>query len=147
MYSMTRNTAVADDLSQEVFIQAYQHLSQFRETSSMKTWLFTIAKHKCIDYFRSAFVRRVTFHARMDDVSDDSVEERVIASEQRNAVWAALFQLKPDAREVVLLHTKEDMTFKEVGQVLGISETAARVKYHRAVQKLQRMLGEGGRRR
>ncbi|EPZ52616.1 hypothetical protein N007_20185 [Alicyclobacillus acidoterrestris ATCC 49025] len=99
VYSMTKNTAAADDLSQEVFIQAYQHLSQFREGSSMKTWLFVIEKHKCIDYFRSAFVRRVTFHARMDDVSDDSVEERVIASEQRNAVWAALFQLKPDARE------------------------------------------------
>jgi RNA polymerase sigma-70 factor, ECF subfamily len=142
VYSMTKDTTTADDLAQEVFIQAYKGLNQFRQDSSVKTWLYAIAKNKVKDHFRSAFVRKVTISDRVEADAVESVEEQVLDSLQRNAVWDALLQLNADYREVVILHAKEDLAFKQVGEVMGISESTARVKYHRAVQQLRELLGK-----
>lgn len=142
VFSITKDGTTTDDISQEVFIQAFQHLHRFRNESSVKTWLYAIAKNKCKDHFRSAFVRRVTISNRIESPPGESVEDVVMQSMQRNAVWEALLKLKQQYREVVILHTKEDMTFKEVGDVMGLSESTARVKYHRAVRQLRDILGK-----
>lgn len=142
VYSMTKDTTTADDLAQEVFIQAYKSIHQFRQDSTVKTWLFAIAKNKVKDHFRSAFVRKVTVLDQVESEAMESVEVQVLDSLQRNAVWDALFHLPADYREVVVLHAKEDLSFKQVGAVMGLSEATARVKYHRAVQQLRELLGK-----
>lgn len=58
-YVITRNTHTADDVAQDVFIKAYQHIASFRGEASVKTWLLKITRNTALSYLRRAFLRRV----------------------------------------------------------------------------------------
>ncbi len=137
IYTTTKNREVTNDLTQEVFIQAYQSLDQFRRESSVKTWLFRIARNKCTDYLRSWAFRKVTPFSMIPHLESPSVEEIAIKSMELTAAIDALMTLTVKFREVVVLHIQEDLTFREIGEIVGASTGTVKMRYRRAIEALR----------
>jgi RNA polymerase sigma-70 factor, ECF subfamily len=144
----TKDHYAADDLTQEVFARAFTGLEGFRHESSHKTWLYRIARNLCRDYARSAFVRRVIPtagslldihpHSKRSPVEDDAVQS--ILTEE---LWNQIFKLNVHQREVVLLHLKENLNFREIADITRAKEVTVRARYRRAVEHLKAMFHGG----
>lgn len=148
VYARTRNHHAADDLTQEVFIRALTNLDKFRHQSSHKTWLYSIARNLCKDYAKSAFIRRVVplsewrFHSSQSTQSD--VEDLVLHEILSDELWNHIFRLGIAHREVILLHLKEDLTFRQISEITGEKEVTVRARYRRAVERLRKLMHGGG---
>ena len=133
--------AAADEIVQMTFVQAYTHLAGFRAESSFKTWIFSVALNLCRDRAR-AEKRRANVTAEevleKEPHAGPSLEETVLSGTVERRV-AAL----PDRQRSVLgLRIWGDLSFREIGRMLGISENSAKVSYHHAIHRLRQWLGE-----
>jgi len=134
--------AAADDIVQMTFVQAYTRLSGFRAESSFKTWIYSVAINLCRDRGR-AEKRRANVSAEevLDKQAHDgpSLEDTVLGATVERRV-AAL----PDRQRSVLgLRIWGDLSFREIGSMLDISENSAKVSYHHAIRRLRQWLLEG----
>ena len=127
-----------EELVQDTFVRAFGALASFRGESSLRTWLFTIERRLLLDRRRSA--RRE--HARMvagepDGVSGDDALDSVIATETEARLRRAIDGLTPMQRDVFTLRVSEGRAYREIADVLGTTEGAARVHYHNAVRQIK----------
>jgi RNA polymerase sigma-70 factor (ECF subfamily) len=124
---MVPNPDEAADITQEVFIRAFQNFARFDGRSSVRTWLFRIAYHLCVD--RARKVDRTPMHVGMD--SDDGEEfevsdtrwqpdQLVIDEELMEVVEQGIRSMSEKLRSVLLLHDKEDMQYDEIAQLLDV---------------------------
>jgi RNA polymerase sigma-70 factor (ECF subfamily) len=133
----------AEEVVQDTFVRAFSSIDTFRGDSSLRTWLFTIARRLVVD-------RRRAFRRRKDntelDEADASTEytalDGMIATEARNRVWGAVGKLSPTQREVFLLRVNEGLSYKEIAEVAGTTEGAARVHYHNALRTVKENLDD-----
>jgi RNA polymerase sigma-70 factor, ECF subfamily len=135
----------ADELTQDVFIRAWEKLGTFRAESSFRTWLYRLAVNVIIER-RRVNARRSMF------VADD--EEAITSAPARRATLAAgldlaaAVQALPEgARHVFVLHDVEGYTHEEIGGLMGIASGTSKAQLHRARMILRRQLGRGGTRR
>lgn len=148
VFTILNDHALTDDVSQEVFIRAYTHMNSFRQDSTVKTWLFSIAKNLCRDVHKSWTARKVSVTDRLDKLVESTgkgpglIEANAILNWQLNQVWEAVLSLRSEYREVVVLRVREELSFQEIAQVMSISESTARVRYHRAIEKLRKNLAK-----
>ena len=133
--------SAADDIVQMTFVQAYTRLETFRAESSFKTWIFSVALNLCRD--RARFEKRRA-NVSVDDVLErepsaaPSLEETILGATVERRV-AAL----PDRQRSVLgLRIWGDLSFREIGSMLGITENSAKVSYHHAIRRLRQWLVE-----
>jgi RNA polymerase sigma-70 factor (ECF subfamily) len=115
----------------------------FGGDSSLRTWLFTIARRLVVDR-RRAFRRRREV-GDLDDVdaaTEYTALDGLIASEAKLKVWGAVGKLSPTQREVFLLRVNEGLSYKEIAEVAGTTEGAARVHYHNALRTVKENLNE-----
>ncbi len=137
-YMIVKDRGIAEDITQEVFLKAYRSLDQFRHESSLKTWLYRIAINESRKYLRSWSFRQIfsTFVSPKETVPEQVAEGNVESSvfKQLDQVHIAekVMLLSPLYRKVMVLHYYEDLSIKEVAQVLDISEDAVRTQLHRA---------------
>ena len=130
--------ADVDELVQDTFVRAFQAIDSFRSESSLRTWLFTIARRLVLDRRRAGARRR----AREVDVEADAAVahtalDSVVADETRARLRAAVERLTPMQREVFTLRVSEGLSYKEIAAVAGTSEGAARVHYHNALRAVK----------
>lgn len=131
----------ADDLVQETFVRAFGALETFRAESTFRTWLFSIARRLVIDQRRSNGRRR-----EAEDVSDDMLAthydalDGILADEAETHVRRAVAQLSPMQRDVFLLRVNEGMSYREIAELVGSTEGAARVHYHHALRTVKESL-------
>lgn len=144
VFSLVNNHSLADDLAQETFLRCWLHRSQFRGDSSIKTWLFVIAKNVCRDYFRSSFARRVELRAP-EELADELgvIQDLADAAAIQTDVWAAVMQLNVKYREIVMLHLREDLSFREIAKITGSNAGTLRIRYQRAIKLLRTQLQKG----
>jgi RNA polymerase sigma-70 factor (ECF subfamily) len=148
VYTHTRNQHSTDDLTQEVFVRVFTHLNDFRNESTHKTWLYTIARNVCRDYARSAVIRRVIpmdkrwFEAQSPSPTTGT-EDEVVRTILSDELWGEIFKLSLPQREVVLLHLREGLTFREVAGIVNAKEVTVRARYQRALERLRQMLDGG----
>ena len=137
----------AADVTQEAYVRAYRGLRRFRGDAQLSTWLYRITAN-CA----STHLRRRARH-RHDELGEavDPVDEspdldptlRAEAADTRSLVDRALRQLPPRLRAVVTLRDVYDLSHREIADELGISESAAKVRLHRARRKLRsELLGD-----
>ena len=133
----------ADDVVQDTFVRAFASLEHFRGDSSLRTWLFTIARRLVVDR-RRAFRRRreVGNLEDVDAATEYTALDGLIASEAQRKVWGAVGKLSPTQREVFLLRVNEGLSYKEIADVAGTTEGAARVHYHNALRTVKENLNE-----
>ena len=137
---MTRSRAEADDLAQDAFIQAFHKLRQYKPEHSFRNWVMTICANRARNRFRAEARRRVTEQTHLDlapeggDVRDSSKWERV---------EAALRELPDPLRAPLVLRHMEGLSYDEIGHVLGIGISAAKMRVMRARDALLQLLGCG----
>jgi RNA polymerase sigma-70 factor (ECF subfamily) len=135
--------AVADDLAQTTFLKMHAGRATFRGGERLRPWVFTIAARVRADWLRSLGrpVAELDEGAPDPDPRHDPGRE-VLASERAERVREAVGQLPEAQRVVVHLHRYEELSFAEIGRVLGISEGAARIRAFRAYDRLRTLLGD-----
>ena len=136
--------AVAEDLLQTTFLKLHRARGSWRRGERLRPWVFTIAARVRTDWLRR--------NGREEKDVDDEVlsnpdpqgnpADAVLARERSERVRAALESLSGPQRVVVHLHRFEELSFAEIGKVLGISESAAKLRAFRAYRELRRLLAD-----
>ena len=135
VYGIVGSSDEARDVSQEVFVQVYRSLPNFRRGSRFATWLYRIAVNRAVDAARSARGRRwlpllETLRATPDpDANPARAAEK---DSDRDEIRRALRKVPVQHRDVLVLKYFQDLSVEEIAEVLGISVTAAKVRLHRA---------------
>ena len=135
---------MASDVHQTVFVQAYRDLPRFDGRASFRTWLYAIARHRCLDALKIRRRRRLRFLLgvpvveRPDPTPD--ARDRMERHAQTQAMDRALERLKPNVRIAVLLRYREDMSFEEMAEVCGERPATLQARVARALPKLRKAL-------
>lgn len=129
----------AEELTQDVFLKAFQQLSSFKAESSFSTWIYRIATNLAI----SAVRKKRNDVLRLEDsvfanLSDTQVDEALEdeSEEQMERLQQAMNQLEADERALITLYYLEEKPLAEVAFILGMTEGNAKVKLHRIRKKL-----------
>jgi RNA polymerase sigma-70 factor (ECF subfamily) len=140
VYLVTNDSAIVDDLTQEIFIKAYESLDKFENRSSFYTWLYTIAVNKCRDEIRKKKFRNFISLDKIGNyeatyMSDESnnIENKILLKE-------ALQKLKSDFREILILKEINDLSYKEISLVLNCEIGTVRSKLSRARVELAKVI-------
>jgi len=142
-YLLTRNRSLADDIAQDVFLQAYLHVASFRGEASVKTWLLRIARNISINYRKSAFFRRVLLiEAIRPGRQTASAEQEYLEREAANEVWRQVFRLPTKYREVLVMHARYRLSLKEIATVLQVPEGTVKSRLFGARKRLSNLLRE-----
>jgi RNA polymerase sigma-70 factor, ECF subfamily len=140
-YFLTNRSEVADDISQEVFLAAYNSLYAFRGECSVKSWLLTITRNKALHYLQSAFLRKVTLTDTFTKWGTSPAAEQVVFDRLDNrAVWNAVLQLPRKYREVLVLDFHYGLKQKEIAVLLKISEGTVKSRSHRAKKRMSELI-------
>lgn len=145
--SIVREPAEAEDVLQETLVRAHRTFEQLRDDSALPTWLFRIATHLSLDHLRHRSRRPQVQECELDEIRDEdgapSLEGLMEQREMSACVQRYLLELPVDYRTVILLHDLEGLTAAEVAAVLEISLANAKVRLHRARERLKEALVAG----
>lgn len=130
----------ADELTQDVFVRAWQKLALFRGESSFATWLHRLAVNVIIERFRTLGTARARFLADSEAVLEMAPAARTKHIDLSMDLQAAIEQLPPGARTVFVLHDVEGYRHDEIGTILGVSPGTSKSQLHRARQTLRGLL-------
>lgn len=134
-----RNDIDAREVVQDTFVRAYQAIERYHAHHSFGSWLFTIARRKCIDHHRRA--ERFAGEPSPELADFDSPAELLAREEDRNELWKLARRRLPTRQfEALWLRYAEEMSIAEVAQVLRRTETHVKVLLFRARQTLARGL-------
>jgi RNA polymerase sigma-70 factor, ECF subfamily len=152
LFSILRNETEAEDAAQETAIKVYLNLKHFRGDSQFRTWVLSIARNEALSRLRKQGNRREdSIDAAMEEgggdftpailttwreIPADALEQKQLSELLRSAI-AGLPEIY---RNVVLLRDVEEMDIRETAEALGITESAVKVRLHRARALLQRTL-------
>ena len=141
LYYRVGNVADAEDLTQQVFLKAWQAIDRYKKTASpFLAWLMTISHNLVVDFYRT---RKDKADYDVELVADNSASSPERVTEARfdqQQLRKAILQLPGDQQKVIMLRFIEGFEFKEIAPLLGKSEGAIRVILHRALAALRRIL-------
>lgn len=143
--SIVRTDDEAEDVMQEGYVLAFQHLGDFAGRSQFSTWLTRIVVHEALKRVRRG--KRITFEEDMDespsdDAHSDNPEKLAGDRELARAVEHAVEQLPEIFRAVFVLRAVEQMTVSETSEALGVPEDTVKTRLHRARAAIQKRLLE-----
>jgi len=133
----------AEDLLQEVFLQAYRKLPGFRGESTLGTWLYRLTMNHCLDHLRGrqAKMSRATASIDEESVDEPAAPDPVVPSAiSRMDLERAIEALPPGSKAAFLLHDVEGFEHQEIAAILGISEGTSKSQVHKARMKLRVLL-------
>ena len=154
MFRTSRTQAVAEDLAQEVFLRVYRSRQSYEASAKFTTWLYRIATNLAINHARDTKNERpeniVSVDAKDEetglgfDLADGSlsVEQNLVRRERMMAIRAKVLALPEKQRTAVLLHKYQGLDYKQIGDVLKISESATKSLLFRAYETLREQLKE-----
>jgi RNA polymerase sigma-70 factor, ECF subfamily len=149
MYRMVHNQAVAEELAQEVFLRIYRSRETYRAEARFSTWLYRIATNLGVNHARDTRHERAASTIYLDeadsetgttpDVADTtpSAEANMLRRERLNAIRQHVLALPERQRMAVLMHKYEGMDYKQIGDILKLSESATKSLLFRAYQTLR----------
>ena len=142
LYRLTRNRHEAEDLTQETFLRAARQNESFEPGTNLRAWLMRIAVNAHLDARRRQQV--VRNEPLPDDVPaiDSAPRERLVGAELSAALERAVGQLPELARAVFLLRTREELSFREIGEAIQTTEETARWHMLQARRRLLQLLGD-----
>lgn len=144
LFYLVKNREVAEDLIQEVYIRVLRSYDKFEGKSSLKTWLFSIARNVSIDYFRKQQSLKNKLLNQIDwnrlEINDHHPlpEEIAIQNEEIRTLYKCLDACTLDQRTVIIVRFIQDMSIAETAKVLGWSESKVKTTQHRALNILRK---------
>lgn len=142
---MLRDEALTDDVHQQVFVQAYRDLARFERRSALRTWLFGIARHRCLDAIKIEGRRGRRFPlddepGEGDAATGPSVVDRLAAAELAEALEHCLDELAPGTKAAVLLRFREGLGFEEMAALHDEKPGTLQARVARALPVLRKCL-------
>ena len=140
LLSKTGNEDLSEELTQETFYQAVKSIGRYDESKcSVSTWLCAIAKNQLLVYSRK--------HPKTEMLEESlktamSAEDSVIEAGNRVELLRKLHLCPEPYREVLYLRIYGDLSFREIGEIMGFSENRARVTFYRGKERLRKELTE-----
>lgn len=140
VYNNLRDKEAAEDITQEVFITVYNKLYTFNKQYKFSSWLFQIARNKCIDYVRK--YKRV-YEANVEEVqeiasSEISPEQSAEYKEVKKLIEGFIDTMSDIDKQIVLLrYSNEHMTFADIAVILSLGESAVKRRYYKAREKFK----------
>jgi RNA polymerase sigma-70 factor (ECF subfamily) len=132
-----------EELVQDTFVRAFSSIDSFRGESTLRTWLFTIERRLMLDRRRSEKRQRATVSVSPSDaVTEFDALDTLVAQEAESRVRKAVNSLSPTQREVFTLRVEQGMSYKEIAEIAGTTEGAARVHYHNAMRAVKESVRE-----
>ena len=152
MYRMVHNQAVAEELAQEVFLRVYRSRETYRAEARFSTWLYRIATNLGVNHARDTRHERAASTVYLDETDSETVttpdvadatpgaEAGLLRRERFKAIRQHVLALPERQRMAVLMHKYEGMDYKQIGDVLRLSESATKSLLFRAYQTLREKL-------
>ena len=145
-WRFTHNHEEADDLAQETFVKAYQHLKSFRGESGFRTWLLRITTNLSINLKNSGRVTRDSGEAPEDlqlSAEHDRPLEGLIAEHRHASLYRAIARLPPKQKTTLLLKTFRHMSCEEVAKAMGCSVGTVKANTFNALKRLRQIMNPG----
>lgn len=144
-FRMVNSREDAEELAQSAFVKAYQHLGSYRGDAKFSTWLYTIVQSVCLTFLRK---RRLNTHSLDNDQvfhAADNLDGGLRANEVETkskvqVVREAIGRLGPDDAQVLTLFYQGEQSLEEISRIMGIEPNTAKVKLHRARQRLKTLI-------
>ena len=156
-WSVVRDREEAKDCSQEAFIRLHESAGSFAGHAKFSTWFYRILVNCCLDQARKrkGWRKLISWGAKDEERGTVTPVEQVgapftdptdvmVKEGRMSRLWEAVEELSPQQRAAVLLQCREELSTKEIAEVLHLSEATVRVHLHRAYSTLRRLVGEGG---
>jgi RNA polymerase sigma-70 factor, ECF subfamily len=151
IFNILRDYDLSCDILQQVFLQLYISLPKLKTNNPFKSWLFQVARNRCLDELRR---KRVVRFSELDTYNEDDEvemftfvqdpsplpEEIVERHEVQDRLLSAIESLPPRFRSVVFLRYSKQLTFPEIGKTLGMPEATAKTYFSRAKPLLRASL-------
>ncbi len=154
MFRMAHNSAVAEDLAQEVFLRVYRSRESYEASAKFTTWLYRIATNLAVNHARDTRHERPENTVNLDepdtetgqtmDLADGSMsaEEQIVRRERLAAIRQKVQALPERQRMAVAMHKYQQMDYKQIAEVLKLSESATKSLLFRAYETLREQLKE-----
>jgi RNA polymerase sigma-70 factor (ECF subfamily) len=149
LFRMVRNQAIAEEMAQEVFLRVYRSRESYRAEAKFTTWLYRIATNLAVNHARDTKHERTAQTVYLDapdpetgttpDVADEgpSAEQSLLREERMAAIRTHVMALPERQRMAVLMHKYQGMDYRQIGEVLKLSESATKSLLFRAYQTLR----------
>ena len=136
IYSLSHNEETAQEITQETFFKAMKSINSFNGSCNIRSWLCTIAKNIFYTQYRKQ--QRFTDEELSADIPDSniSIEDKITDKEQTLAIHRILHKMEEPYKEIFSLRVFSELTFKQIAELFGKTESWARVTFHRAKLKI-----------
>ncbi|WP_298515955.1 sigma-70 family RNA polymerase sigma factor [uncultured Kordia sp.] len=141
---MVGNREDAEEVSQDTFVKAYKSLGSFKGTSKFSTWLYRIVYNTSLDYIKKN--KRVVLSEHIDEINESDIGSMqnaltyIEAKEKKETIEKALLQLPEEERVLLTLFYFEELSLKEISEIVKISYDNVKIKLHRSRKKLFHIL-------
>jgi RNA polymerase sigma-70 factor, ECF subfamily len=154
MYRMVHNTAAAEDLAQDVFLRIYRSRANYEASAKFTTWLYRIATNLAVNYTRDTRHERPENTVNLDEPNEETglvveiadgsltAEETLVRREKLNAIRQRVHSLPERQRLAVVMHKYQQMDYRQIAEVLKLSESATKSLLFRAYETLRQQLKE-----
>jgi RNA polymerase sigma-70 factor, ECF subfamily len=138
LYRSTLNQHIAEDLTQDTFLKAFQSLSSFRGESSLKTWLFKIARNTYINFSKK---KQTNMELQSDKIDQHLTQQHdhFKRIDEQNAIELTLLQLPENYRTYIILRDVNDLTYEEVAVITNETIGQVKVGLYRARKKFKEL--------
>ena len=142
LLSKTHDEDLAEELTQETFYQALKSIDRFDESCKISTWLCAIAKNQLLSYRRKHPEMKTLEELEQAELSVESAEQDALSALARVDLMKQLHSCQEPYREVMYQRIFGNLSFKEIGEIMGKSENWARVTFYRGKEKLKKGMVE-----
>lgn len=148
-HSRVRRADVADDMAQETFLRGFRALRTLSDPNKVGTWLMGIAHRACLDWLKASERRTTSLNNLdpdhpLDRLSADNPESEAILAEERRTLLAEVEQLPEELRQVIMLYYYDDLTYRDLAQLLGVSTATINARLTKARSLLRERLVQFG---
>ncbi|MCI8384674.1 MAG: sigma-70 family RNA polymerase sigma factor [Clostridia bacterium] len=133
---ITQNSDLAEELTQETFYKMIQSIDSFKGNCKLSSWLCEIGKNLWYDELRKK-KRKSNLLKTFESNPTNDMEETLIQKEKISKAYQSIQKLDKQTRRVMYLRLNSELTFKEIGHILGKTENWARVTYYRGKKKVK----------
>lgn len=137
---------IASDVTQEIFIKIYHNLDKFREEKNFSSWIFTISRNYCIDYWRKN-KKYLQNNQELDEKigsGQPTPEDKLVKESEIEVLRNKIAQLEPDLRVILILRDIHDLSYQEIAEKFSIPEGTVKSRINRARLRLaQAYIREG----
>ena len=140
LLKVNRDRMLAEDLTQNVFEKMIKYKASFDGKKSFKAWLFTIVRNANIDHHRKRKYDSLDDGYMQVESSEKDAQKQMESKEGNEQLMAAINMLPEEEKEILMLSKFERLKYSEISKIMGLSESALKVKAHRSIKKLRTIL-------